>query len=60
MAVSGERIIHYYLTKENTDSNIFYNFMKDLNKKLTDDERKKSIIIMDNLPSHLTKEFFEF
>ena len=60
MGVSRERIIHYYLTKENTDSNIFIDFMKDLNKKLTDDERKNSIIIMDNLASHLTKELFEF
>ena len=34
--------------------------MKDSNKNLTDDEKKNSIVIMDNLLSHLAKELFEF
>ena len=60
MGVSKEKIIHYELTYENTNSTTFLNFMKNLYDKLNEEEQKKTIFILDNLPAHLTGELFEY
>ena len=60
MAVNNDRIIHYHLTNENTNSDNFLNFMNELYQNLNQNEKENSIFIMDNLTSHLTKPLFEF
>ena len=60
MGVSKNKIIHYELTYENTNSTTFLNFMKNLYDKLNEEEQKKTIFILDNLPAHLTGELFEY
>lgn len=60
MAVNRNKIIHYEITDSNTTSNIFLNFLKSMMEKLSDDDKKITVLIMDNLSSHLTKELFEF
>lgn len=60
MAVSKDRIIHYKLTNETTNSNLFLNFMNELYNNLSEEEKTNSIIIMDNLSSHLTKDLYNF
>lgn len=60
MGVSKKKIIHYELTNENTNSTTFLNFMKNLYDKLSEEERKKTIFILDNLPVHLTGELFDY
>ena len=52
LAIGVDKVIHYFLTKENTNSEIFLEFMKGLSKKLKLDQTNKYILIMDNLPSH--------
>ena len=52
LAIGVDKVIHYSLTQENTNSEIFLEFMKGLSKKLKLDQTNKYILIMDNLPSH--------
>ena len=52
LAVGEDKVIHYIITKENTNSEIFLDFMKGLCDKLNLDKNKKYLIIMDNHPSH--------
>ena len=60
MGINKEKIIHYELTHENTNSKTFLNFMTNLYNKLTEEERKKAILVLDNLTAHLTGELFNF
>jgi len=60
MAVSKERIIYYELTDNNVDSAYFLSFMESFNEKLSDKDKKESVIVLDNLPAHATAELFKF
>lgn len=60
LAVSKDEIIHYELTNQNTNSEIFLNYIKNLNKKLKKDESKKYIIIMDNCTIHKCDELIKY
>ena len=57
MGASAEKVVCYNLSY---DSNFFLIFMNQLVGKLSDEERKKSIIIMENLPAHLTGNLFQY
>jgi len=59
MAVSKHKIYHYTLTSENINNEVFKKYISDFAKKLDENEKKNSILIMDNMSSHLTNELFE-
>ena len=59
MAVSNRKINHYLLTYENVNNKIFKKFIIDLAENMDENEQKASIIIMDNMASHLTSDMFE-
>ena len=56
LAIGVNNIIHYKLTNENTNTNTFKNFFIEILNKLNSDDLTNTIIIMDNLTSHLTVE----
>ena len=60
MAVNSYKICHYKLNDNSTTSHEFKKFMEELISKLTEEEKKKSIFVLDNLTSHLTEEMFSF
>ena len=60
MAVSQNKVYHYMITKESTNNTIFKKFMVELVEKMTEEERKNSFIILDNLSCHLTSDLFSF
>ena len=60
LAIGVDKVIHYYLTQENTNSEIFLEFMKELVKKLKLDQTNKYILIMDNLSSHKKGNVIKF
>ena len=50
------KLIHYKIVHSSVNSTIFSDFIKELNTKLTDEEKKKSLIVLDNATYHKTKE----
>ena len=53
LAVSVNKIVNYLMTKENTNKDIFYNFMSTTLEMLSEKEVKNSVFVMDNLSVHL-------
>ena len=53
LAVSVNKIVNYLMTKENTNKDIFYNFMSTTLEMLSEKEIKNSVFVMDNLSVHL-------
>lgn len=60
LAVTKNEIFHYELMSENTNSEKFLNFMKELNEKLKIKKDTKYIIIMDNCTIHKTEELIKY
>ena len=60
LTISDDKIVHYKITEKNTDEAIFMNYMKELYEILCKDNKKRYVIIMDNLSCHRTKQMFEF
>lgn len=60
LAVSADKIFYYQINKINTTSNVFKNFMEQLIKNMTEEERENHVFILDNFAGHLTLEMFEF
>lgn len=56
-AVSANKVINYKFTKENTNTKVFKSFILDTFNKLSDEEKKNTLFIMDNHKSHISKEF---
>jgi hypothetical protein len=59
MGVSSERVIHFEMNRENTDADIFLGFIDRLYEKLTDDEKRRCLIVMDNASFHRTSEIIK-
>ena len=59
MAVSDSKVFCYKLNNTSTSSKEFKIFLEDLIKKMSEDEKEKHILILDNLKSHLTIELFQ-
>ena len=53
LAVSVNKIINYLFTKENINKDIFYNFISNTLEKLSKNEIKNTVFVMDNLSVHL-------
>lgn len=60
LAVSKDKIFHSKINSDNTTSQNFLIFMKELVAKMDDEEKKNNVIIMDNCKCHLTLELFKF
>ena len=52
LAVGIDRIFYYSLNKDNTNSIIFLDFLKELVKIIKKDKDKRFLLIMDNLSCH--------
>lgn len=59
LAVSSKNVILEKFTSENTNENIFIEFLNDLFEKIELNERKKFIIIMDNATIHKTQKIIK-
>lgn len=57
LAIGIDEIIHYKFTSQNTNSNLFIDFFKEIIQKISNNDLKKVIFIMDNLTSHCTDNF---
>ena len=55
MAVSFNEILCYHLNENNTNSDLFIKFIKDLFNKIPEECKKNKLVIMDNEKFHLTK-----
>ena len=60
LAVSKDDILHYQIIKENTNSEIFINFMNKLIDKLKEKKIENFLFILDNFSGHLTLQLFKF
>jgi hypothetical protein len=59
IGVSQDKVFHYSLNEQNTTSKKFKEFMIGMLKKMTEEEKKNHILILDNCTSHLTAENFD-
>lgn len=59
LAVSVQKVINFLFLKENINHVNFYNFMEETIKKLSEDDIKRTIIIMDNCTVHFSKNVIE-
>ena len=59
LAVSSEKIIHYSIQEENTNSSNFNKFIEDMIRKINKDKEQNYVMILDNCSCHLTNELFE-
>ena len=59
LAVSSEKIIHYSIQEENTNSSNFNKFIEDMIRKINKDKEQNYVMILDNFSCHLTNELFE-
>lgn len=56
LAVSDKDILIYQINKENTNSAIFSDFVKEMLKKIPESEKENKLIIMDNAKFHLSDD----
>ena len=54
LAVDEKKVIHYKFTTNSINQNIFIDFLKEMNEKLSIQEMKNYVIIMDNAKYHTT------
>ena len=55
MAISQNNIINWKFTKENTNSEVFCEFFEETIAKINSEEKNKTLYIMDNHTSHISK-----
>lgn len=60
LTVSSDKIIHFELTEKNTNEENFLKYFMELTDILSKSDKKKYVIIMDNLSCHRTKKMIEF
>ena len=56
LAVSKNKLINYHFTKLNTNTNLFKKFFLETISKLDEQTKSKTLFIMDNHISHVSKE----
>lgn len=59
LAASPKKIYYYTITNSSTDSIIFEKFIIDLINKITDEQIKNYLFVLDNASFHLTLNMFE-
>lgn len=60
LGVSNKNIIHKIFLKGSVNTKIFLDFLREMIKDLTDEEKKKIIIVMDNATYHVGYEVVQF
>lgn len=60
LAIKKDDIIYYEILENNTNSNIFHNFIEKLVDKLNSKLNNKFILVMDNCTSHKSDEIMEY
>ena len=60
LTISKDEIIHFKLTEKNTDEENFLDYFTELTDILTKNNKKKYVIIMDNLSCHRTNKMIEY
>ena len=59
MAINIKGIIYYKITENNVNTSIFNEFIDNLCLKLTDTQKRNSLIIFDNATCHKAKEIID-
>ena len=60
LTVSADKIIHYKIIEKNIDEEIFMNYIKELYEIPSKDNKKRYVIIMDNISCHRTSQMLDF
>ena len=60
LAVTKDSVLYHEMNADNTNSDIFLKFMKNINKIISDNPQKKYVIVMDNFSGHRTEELFKY
>lgn len=60
LAVGPNQIYHFEIKNENSTSDDFLNFLKDLREKLKKDTKKKFVYILDNCSIHKTQNIISY
>ena len=60
LTVSNRKVISKKFIKTSVDSTIFINFLSELLNQLTEEEKNKVMIVMDNASFHLSNDVLEF
>ena len=60
MSISTKGIIHYHINSENTKTNNFISYMKELIEIINKKNMKPFLIVLDNLSVHKTKDLLDF
>ena len=60
MAIGKDKVYSIKMNKENTSTEIYIDFLKQLNEELKKEQKKKFVIILDNLKVHKTKEAISY
>ena len=60
MAITQEGLVHFKINKENTNTNTFLEYIKELFSVINERNMKPYILVLDNLKCHKTKELYEF
>ena len=60
LAIGKSNIFNYKITSENTNTNNFLEFIKEIKIKIDSNNEKKYVIICDNCSSHKSEEIINF
>lgn len=60
LAVGQDEAIHYKLTEENTNTEVFLQFLKELKVQMDKKKNNQYFIIMDNLPTHKDTRIIQY
>jgi len=60
LCVSNSKVITKKFTKNPVDSKVFIEFLNDLIKELSEEEKQKTIIVMDNATFHISRDVVNF
>ena len=60
MSISAAGIIHYHINNENTTTNKFLEYMKELVEIINKKNIRPYLIVLDNLSVHKTKDLLDF
>lgn len=60
MAVSHEKLIHFKYVDKSINSESYLEFIQELNNKIQDDDKKKTILILDNVAFHKVATCYQY
>ena len=60
LAVGQDEVIHYKLTEENINTEVFIKFLEELKEQVDKKKNNQYFIIMDNLPTHKDTQIIKY